>query len=227
MATASLLVIAAEAREFAGVLQHCGPAKSIDLPNAQFACEILLHGRRTILLANGPGHRLVNQALDSLVLTDGGVNEIISTGFCGALNATLQIGDIVISGADPKQSHLPYVKGEIWSENRVITDSGAKRRIREKTGADIVEMEYSAVLAKAHEWNVPCRAVRVVSDTATEDLPLDFNRYRDQDGRFQTARIAAAGLARPFTVLPALVRLGRNSREAAEKLGAFFANCEF
>lgn len=227
MATASLLVVAAEAREFAGVLKHCGPAKIIKLPDAQFAREILLHGRRVILLANGPGPRLVNGTLQAYVSTNGSVKEIVSTGFCGALNAALQIGDIVISGADPKQSCLPYIKGEIWSEDRVVTGSGEKRRLRENTGADIVEMEFAAVLAKAREWHVPCRAVRVVSDIATEDLPLDFNRYRDRDGRFQTARIAAAGLARPFTVLPALMRLGRNSRVAAEKLGAFFANCEF
>lgn len=226
MATASLLVIAAEAREFAGILQYCGPAKRIELPDTQFAREISLHGRRAILLANGPGPKLVNETLRSYVNENNSVDEIVSTGFCGALNAALQIGDIVVSGADPKQSRFPYVQGRIWSEDRVVTGSGEKRQLRGKTGADIVEMEYAAVLAKAQEWGVPCRAIRVVSDTATEDLPLDFNRYRDRDGRFQTARIAAAGLSRPFTVLPALVRLGRNSREAAAKLGAFFANCE-
>ena len=88
-------------------------------------------------------------------------------------------------------------------------------------------MEFAAVQAKAHEWGVPCRAVRVVSDSAGEDLPLDFNRYRDAEGRFQLTRIALAGLVRPFTVLPKLMQLDRNSRLATEKLGAFFADSEF
>jgi hypothetical protein len=56
---------------------------------------------------------------------------------------------------------------------------------------------------------------------------LDFNRYRDGEGRFQLQRIAMAGLMRPFTALPGLMRLHRNSRTATEKLGAFFANRQF
>ncbi len=88
-------------------------------------------------------------------------------------------------------------------------------------------MEFAAVQAKALEWGVPCRAVRAVSDTAGEDLPLDLNRYRDGDGRFQLARIALAGILRPFTVLPKLMRLNRNSKLAADKLGEFFVSSEF
>ena len=88
-------------------------------------------------------------------------------------------------------------------------------------------MEYSAVAEIARRWDIPCRAIRVISDTVEENLPLDFNHYRDKNGRFQTGRIAVAGLFRPFSVLPALMRLGRNAGIASEKLGAFFANCQF
>jgi adenosylhomocysteine nucleosidase len=150
------------------------------------------------------------------VIQEWQVAEMISTGFCGALDPTLQIGDIVVAGAD-----------EVWSEDRVAVRAEEKRQLRERTGARVVEMEFAAVQAKAREWGVPCRAIRVVSDTAGENLPLDFNRYRDADGRFQLARIAIAGLLRPFTVLPKLMQLGRNSRLAAEKLGEFFVNSKF
>ena len=217
MDTARLLIVAAEAREFAGIIAQCGPAKSIDWPPAAFVREISLRGRRAVLLANGPGPRLVNQALPSTVFqTEEKFTEVISTGFCGALDPTLKIGDIVIAGA-----------GEILSDDRVAVSAEEKRHLRESTGARIVEMEYAAVAKIARRWDIPCRAIRVISDTAQEDLPLDFNLYRDKDGRFQTGRIAAAGLSSPFAVLPKLMRLGRNSRIAAEKLGAFFANCEF
>jgi adenosylhomocysteine nucleosidase len=150
--------------------------------------------------------------LNAPVMKEWGVTEVISTGFCGALDPALAIGDIVVG------------TGEIWSEDRVAVSAEDKRRLREKTGARVVEMEFAAVQAKALEWGVPCRAVRVVSDTAGEDLPLDLNRYRDAEGRFQLARIAVAGVLRPFTVLPGLLRLDRNSRVAAEKLGEFFVN---
>ena len=88
-------------------------------------------------------------------------------------------------------------------------------------------MESAAVARKAAEWGVPFRCVRAVSDTAAEDMPLDFNLYRDADGRFSRTRIALAALARPFTAIPALLRLDRNCRIAAESLGDFFADCRF
>lgn len=205
------LIVAAERREFAGLLRRV-ESQPVTCPQAAFASRIRLRGRDSILLANGPGPRLVNQMLVSPVIQEWDVTEVISTGFCGALDPALKIGDIVIA------------TGEIWSEDRVAVRAEDKRRLREKTGARVVEMEFAAVQAKALEWGVSCRAVRVVSDTAGEDLPLDLNSYRDAEGRFQLSRIAMAGLLRPFTVLPRLMELDRNSRFAAEKLGDFFVN---
>ncbi len=102
-------------------------------------------------------------------LVDKNVGMVISTGFCGALDPALRVGEIVRDG--------------IWTEDRVGVTAEDKRRLRQQTGARVVEMEFAAVSAKAAEWGVPCKAIRVVSDTALEDLPLDFNRYRDGDGR--------------------------------------------
>jgi nucleoside phosphorylase len=206
-----VLIVAAEAREFAGVVRRVGGTE-LRAPGIAFAREVQLRGRRAILVANGPGPRLVNQMLDSPVMKEWNVTEVISTGFCGALDPALAIGDIVVETR------------EIWSEDRVAVRAEDKRRLRETTGARVVEMEFAAVQTKAAEWGVPCRAVRVVSDTAGEDLPLDLNLYRDAEGRFQLIRIALAGVLRPFTVLPGLLRLDRNSRIAAEKLGEFFVN---
>lgn len=215
MATAdTLLLVAAEAREFAGLLKRVS-SKEVSGTGAAFAREVQLGGRRAILLANGPGPRVVNQMLKDFVKEN--VSEVVSTGFCGALDPELKVGDIVTSE-----------NGDgIWSEDRVAVSVEEKRQLRERTGSRVVEMEYAAVAAKAAEWGVSCRAIRVVSDTAQEDLPLDFNRYRDDDGRFQLTRIAVAGLMRPFSALPELMRLDRQSRIASEKLGEFLANCKF
>jgi adenosylhomocysteine nucleosidase len=213
--TPTTLIVAAEAREFAGLLKRVGPGSPLKCLNIAYARDVVLRDRRAILVANGPGPRLVNQMLASPVIKEWNVVEVISTGFCGALDPALRIGDIVVT------------TGEIWSEDRVAVRAEDKRRLREKTGARVVEMELAAVQAKALAWGIPCRAVRVVSDTAGEDLPLDLNLYRDADGRFQLTRIALAGIVRPFTVLPRLMRLDRNSRLAAEKLGEFFVSSEF
>ncbi|MCU1339930.1 MAG: putative phosphorylase, family 1 [Bryobacterales bacterium] len=118
------------------------------------------------------------------------------------------------------------MQGDVVSVDRVAITVQEKCELRTATGAAVVEMESAAVAQKAREWDVPFGCVRVVSDAAGEDLPLDFNQYRDADGRFERTRIALAALSRPFTVLPGLVRLDRHCRRAAERLGEFLANCE-
>ena len=111
------------------------------------------------------------------------VEGVISTGFCGALDPALCIGDIVISGDPPVTGHS-FVQGLIHSSDHVAVTAREKKALRLATGAVAVEMEAAAVAAKATEWGVPFRCVRVVSDVAAEDLPLDFNRFRDLQGRF-------------------------------------------
>jgi nucleoside phosphorylase len=118
------------------------------------------------------------------------------------------------------------VRGEILSLDRVAVTAAEKRGLRERTGAAVIEMESAAVAAKAREWGLPFRCIKVVSDTAAEDMPLDFNLYRDSAGRFSRSRIALAALRRPFSAIPGLLRLDRNCRHAADKLGEFFADCQ-
>ena len=118
------------------------------------------------------------------------------------------------------------MRGDVVSVDRVAITVRDKCELRAATGAAVVEMESAAVAQKARQWAVPFGCVRVVSDAAGEDLPLDFNLYRDADGRFERTRIALAALGRPLTVLPGLIRLGRHCHQAAERLGEFLANCE-
>jgi adenosylhomocysteine nucleosidase len=197
------LIVAAEARELACIVNR----------------------PEWILAANGPGPRLVVKALDEALRERKTVDGIVSTGFCGALDPSLGIGDIVVSG-DGVAASRSFVRGEILSADRVAVTAEEKRALHERTGAVAIEMESAALAAKARELGVPFRCIKVVSDTAAEDMPLDFNLYRDSAGRFSRSRIALAALGRPFSAIPALLRLDRNCRHAAEKLGEFFADCE-
>jgi adenosylhomocysteine nucleosidase len=195
----SWLIVASEQRELALVAQRPG----------------------WLLLASGPGPRLVSEALREKRAVDG----IVSVGFCGALDPSLAIGDIVVSVGEV-DSPRRFVRGEILSTDRVVVTAAEKRALRERTGAAAVEMESAAVAAKAREWGVPFRCIKVVSDTAGQDMPLDFNEYRDAAGQFSRGRIALAALRRPLTLIPALLRLDRNCRIAAGKLGEFLADCQ-
>ena len=227
--------MAAERREFDGIVKRFGGFKKMDW-EAEFAGETEGNGDRFVLIANGPGSGLVSAALSRKIDVDG----LISTGFCGALDPALRVGDIVRTDPNPlpvsggsvleqpgrecQRAGLDPFSGDLCSIDRVVVTAREKRELRENTGARAVDMESAAIAQKAAGWGLPFQAVRAVSDTADDDLPLDFNLFRDAEGRFSRSRIALAAVGRPFTAVPALLRLDRNCRRAAESLGNFFAH---
>ena len=226
MATAETLptwlVVAAEQREFDGIREQLGGGVPLSWPEARFAREVIARGVRWWLVANGPGARLVKEAL----VERRGVDGVISTGYCGALDPALSVGDIVVSG-EPPATGRAFVRGRVHSAHCVVVTVAEKRELHKATGAAAVDMEAAMVEEKAAQWNVPFRCIRVVSDTAQEDLPLDFNQFQDSSGRFSLGRIAMHAVLRPFSVLPALLRLNKNCRNAGKQLGVFFADCRF
>jgi adenosylhomocysteine nucleosidase len=226
-----VIVVAAEAREFAGLLQGSRGVKlkwPLDFARA-------LGG--FILLANGPGPTLSAEAVHEAAQRTR-IRALVSTGLCGALDPDLTVGDIVIAdsvldtasgeryaAAMPSRANLSNI-GTVLSMDRVAVTVSEKENLYRSTRALAVEMEAAAIARLARESDVPFYCIRAVSDTARDGLGMDFNGFRDRQGRFSRARIAAAALRHPGYVLP-LLHLDRNSRVAARKLGVFLANCRF
>lgn len=196
------LLVAADRREFAGVLKRLA-AKQLDWP-LEFSAAVEKDGRRWILTAHGPGG-LAARAAEISLDREPNIDLLISTGLCGALDPTLEIGDIV---------------EETMTVDHVVVSAAEKRALR-STGARAVDMESGLLREIAARRGIRFRQLRSVSDTAQEDLPLDFNLYRDREGRFARGRIARAALARPSSI-PGMIRLERNCRRASEMLGFHF-----
>jgi adenosylhomocysteine nucleosidase len=235
-----LAFVAAEAREFDGFLANAERVVKLAWP-LSFARIVWLNGRAALLVANGPGPKLAGQALDvvkekkdlqrlnvNLELTG-----LASTGFCGALDPTLRPCDIFVANqvgvgttvydCGSIASSRAYKTGKLLSTDHVASTPAEKNELRQ-TGADAVEMEAAAVAMKAKEWNLPFYAIRVVTDTASESFPLDFNRMRDAEGRFDRTRIITAALRRPGVIFPELMRLNKRCKSAAKALGEFIAD---
>jgi adenosylhomocysteine nucleosidase len=114
----------------------------------------------------------------------------------------------------------------LLSIDRVAVRASEKKQLALESGADVIEMEAAGVAAVAASNDLAFYCLRVVSDDASEDLPLDFNRYRDREGRFAKGRIAAACALRPWLV-PRLMRFDRQCRHSAESLGECLVNARF
>ena len=117
---------------------------------------------------------------------------VLTCGFAGGLNPGLKLGEVLLEignrkseignelepryvGCYEKLLAVGAKQAKFFCANRVATTAAEKKKLRDETGADAVEMESAAIHAVCAERGIPCVTVRVISDTANEDLPLDFN----------------------------------------------------
>jgi adenosylhomocysteine nucleosidase len=164
---------------------------------------------------------------------------VLTCGFAGGLNPDLKLGDVVFEmgrrRGDESQikvmSETPHVvsyerliaagaqPAKFFCAERIATTVAEKRILRAQTGADAVEMESAAIHAVCAEKNIPCVTVRVISDTAHEDLPLDFNALAKPDRSIDFSKLAWA-VARSPGKIPALLALQKKTTFAAGQLAA-------
>jgi adenosylhomocysteine nucleosidase len=228
------LFVAAEAREFAGLLQHCRRVVALGWP-VEWVRMAALDDREVILAANGAGPRR-SAALMEVAQPRIKPAAVVSTGFCGGLDPEYRVGDVFVAnriqGADIEvQKPLlrrprRFVEGVLASVDRVVGSLEEKARLR-ASGASAVEMEAAGVVPRVRQWELPFYCIRVVTDRADERFTLDYNAARLPDGRFSVPRILGAALWQPASGIPELVRLGRNSATASRALGDFIADCHF
>ena len=229
-----LVFVAAERREFDGLLRRADRVAKLDWP-LPFARMAWVKGEVIAMVANGPGPKLAGWAAE-VVRKHQELTGLVSTGFCGALDPALEPCDIFVAtevlglahALSVPRSHLckrPKT-GKLLSIDRVVSTAAEKTELRH-TGADAVEMEAGAVAAKAAEWNIPFYCIRVVTDTAAENLPLDFNLMRGAEGRFSRAKILSAAIRRPGAIFPELLKLNKRCRDASQALGDFIVDSSF
>lgn len=149
------------------------------------------------------------------------VATLFTCGFAGGLNPALALGDVVFETSDAALREKLTVAGakpaKFLCFDHIATTAAEKAKLRRTTGADAVEMESEAIHALCRERGIPCATVRVISDTAQEDLPLDFNQLTKPDLGLDYRKLAWA-IAKSPGMIPALLRLQRNCRFAVQRL---------
>jgi adenosylhomocysteine nucleosidase len=201
----------------------------------------------TILLT-GIGRQNAEKSLREFLATHS-PKLVLTCGFVGGLNPDLKLGDVVFelsnrrdefhesqtekevrdSIGDSRSSSLReklLASGakplKIFCADRIATTVAEKKKLRAETGADAVEMESAAIHAVCRERGIPCATVRVISDTADEDLPLDFNALSKPDKNLDFGKLFLAIATSPGKI-PALMQLQKKTKFAAENLAGVLA----
>jgi adenosylhomocysteine nucleosidase len=170
------------------------------------------------VLITGMGARNAEHSVRQ-ALTELRPSRVFTCGFAGALNPALQAGDVVCARETPVANAKPVLFA--WAE-RVAVTAADKARLRASTNADAVEMESAVIAHVCRDAGVDCLILRAISDTADEDLPLDFNALMTREQKLIWGKLALAILCAPHKI-PALLRLGRNSALAARRLAEALA----
>jgi adenosylhomocysteine nucleosidase len=150
---------------------------------------------------------------------------VLTCGFAGGLNPVLKSNEIVF-GADegsPLYDALKQAGGtpvSFFCARRVAITSEEKQRLWRGMGSDAVEMESESIREYCRERDIPSATVRVISDTALEDLPLDFNTLMSPAQKINYGKLTWALVRAPFK-LAELLAFQQKTIDAAKSLGAF------
>jgi nucleoside phosphorylase len=166
---------------------------------------------------------------------DAGVNLILSSGLAGSLSpecrqseiiAPMRVGNLRDANGVPSDPRITALAkrygatpiGTLITADHIVETAHEKKRLGQF--GEAVDMESFHVVSHFLQDDVPAAVVRAISDDSEQDLPVDFARCLTSDGRVRVGALAKELLATPAKV-PALLKFGRQSRAAAQKMAVF------
>lgn len=167
-------------------------------------------------------------------LAENGCTALVSFGIAGGLNPDYEVGAIIVgnmvlgeSGESfetdlTSQNNLTNMLPNAYltstlSTSRIVHKKSDKANLCEKFGASAVDMESLAVGKVADELGLPFAILRVIADTADQNIPKAALNAVDQDGYTQIRPVLTGLIRKPWEIFE-LVRLGRNSNKAFREL---------
>jgi adenosylhomocysteine nucleosidase len=174
------------------------------------------------IIVTGMGRKHAEKAVRDFLAVNA-IELVLTCGFAGGLNPDFAPGAVLFStthrGLAGRLRTAGAKSATILCANHIAVTALEKQQLRTTTGADVVEMESEAIQTVCREQGVPCATVRVISDTAHEDLPLDFNQLYRPDMSLDFGKLMWT-IAKSPGKIGALMRLQKRCQFAAEQLAA-------
>jgi adenosylhomocysteine nucleosidase len=198
-----------------------------------------MQGREAVVIAStGEGHVSAERGTAAL-LDEVPVSRLLVMGVSGGLTAELEPGALVVGrrvlqggeavpapDGDWVEEALRIegaVAGTMVTTREILCTPASKAAAREQlvdAGPAVVDLETAIYAEAAATSGVPWLAVRAVCDTAEEELPIDFNQFRDSEGRVQRDRIMYHAMRHP-SVVRGLRDMQQRVSLCADRLASF------
>ncbi|MEI6351893.1 MAG: hypothetical protein WCP06_12400 [Verrucomicrobiota bacterium] len=181
---AVLFALPEESQDLVRALKHRARVGSAELA----AVRGTLGAHEIVVAHTGVGRKRADAGMRRL-WAEHHPDQVISAGFAGGLDPRLPKGALLL--ADSFSSpELLYTAQSLLKERAssgmmatcddVLETPQAKTEFARQSGAEAVDMETAAVAAFCMETGVPLLAIRAISDTASDELPVPFSVWFDE-----------------------------------------------
>jgi adenosylhomocysteine nucleosidase len=205
-----------------------------EIPRAHLTIYRTEIARATVdFITTGAGPAHAKRAMNAVAVVQYAL--CIASGLAGSLRPEFGVGDIVIPHVvrDAGGSKSIACDGAIALEkastrcksiDAVVSSDKIASTVEEKRAlaslGDAVDMESFTVVSAARERNMPAAVVRAISDAHDQAMPVDFTTAIDERGQVSVGSVLKLAAGSPSKIA-ALMRLGRDSKQAAETLARF------
>jgi adenosylhomocysteine nucleosidase len=193
-------------------------------------------GRAAVdVILTGMGPANATRAVNAALATSARYTICVCSGFCGSLKPDYSVGDILAARAVSPVSGEKTIECSLELVGQARTDgakvvkkfvssdevvASAEEKARLAPFADAVDMESVSILEAASARKLSSVAIRVVSDRFDQDMPVDFSTTVDDKGKVRIGGVLKQVAYHPIQI-PKLIRLGRESKTAAQGLANF------
>lgn len=189
-------------------------------------------GRVVALIHSGMGRQRARVAAEHLIFGHRPY-WIIHPGFAGGLDPALKHTDVVLPTevvtAEGNLVPIPIrpellpggiTTGRLLTVDQIARKAAEKEAWREKSGAAVIDMESHAVAELCQAMNLRWVGLRVITDTATDELPPEILTITGPTGAFRLGATIGALWSRPATVKD-LLKLREHAQNASEKIAHY------
>lgn len=234
---ASIGLIAAMAQERDALLRRSREWKKGPIGEMQ-GYRMDLSGNSLFLAASGMGVKRAARAARMMVEA-ASVDSLVSFGIAGAVEESLQIGDVVLvdnvcqleegiggrqiplqrwNQASREQAERMLARRGVHLFSGTAITTGGSQVAPEKLGElahPVLEMETMAIAQVAAELGIPFLAVRSISDGPNQPIPFDLGEMMDENANMRVGKLLGQIVRHP-KILGKLGRMAQNSRIAEE-----------